>query len=255
MKIQTKWTHMPLGLVAASALLAGCVSQGALQTVEQERDAARTEQQKLATELRTVKAESAQREAELQKDRDRILRHMSKSEQQKRELFYEAEQAKLDVARTQELYKGLQERFSDELATKQVEVKLMESGVTVHLAEDILFPSGSADLSGSGKKVIARVTNELKDTPLQTIVAGFTDNLPIKGSLALKYPTNWELAGARAASVVRVMHEEGLSKEQLIAVSFGENNPVSGNDTPEGRAKNRRIEIRLRPVIVAEGAQ
>lgn len=51
------------------------------------------------------------------------------------------------------------------------------------------------------------------------------------------------------------MHESGLSREQLISVSFGENNPVSSNDTPEGRAKNRRIEIRLRPAVVVEAQQ
>lgn len=244
-----------VAILATSVALGGCVSQSTYQLVEQERDAERAQREKLERELSATKSESVQREAELEKDRERILRHMSKSEQQKRELFYEAQQAKTDMSKAQELYQSLQNQFSDELAMKQVEVKLMESGVTVNLPEEILFPSGSADLSTQGKDVIAKVTNELKDTPLQTIVAGYTDNIPIKGNLALKYPTNWELAGARASSVVRLMHESGLPQEQLIAVSFGENNPVSSNETPEGRAMNRRIEIRLRPVVAAAEEQ
>ena len=59
-----------------------------------------------------------------------------------------------------------------------------------------------------------------------------------------------ELAGARAASVVRLLEQEGVPSEQLLAISFGENSPVASNDTPESRSKNRRIEIVLRPVAV-----
>ena len=79
-------------------------------------------------------------------------------------------------------------------------------------------------------------------------MAGFTDNIPIRGSLTKKFPTNWELAGARAASVVRLLEKEGVDKLKLTAVSYGENQPVASNDTPEGRSQNRRIEIRMRPV-------
>ena len=67
--------------------------------------------------------------------------------------------------------------------------------------------------------------------------------------LAQRYPTNWELAAARATSVVRVMEAEGIPAEQLVAISFGETHSVASNDTEEGRAQNRRIEVRLRPVI------
>ena len=77
---------------------------------------------------------------------------------------------------------------------------------------------------------------------------GFTDNVPIRGNLAKRYPTNWELAGARAASVVRLLESTGIDSTKLIASSYGDNFPVASNDTEEGRAQNRRIEIRLRPL-------
>ena len=101
-----------------------------------------------------------------------------------------------------------------------------------------------------GKEVLTRAAAELKASPYQTVVAGFTDDIPISEGLKSKYPTNWELAGARAASVVRLLEQEGVPSEQLLAISFGQNSPVESNVTPEGRAKNRRIEIILRPIAV-----
>ena len=93
---------------------------------------------------------------------------------------------------------------------------------------------------------------ELTGIPYQVIVGGFTDNAPVSARLAEIYPTNWELAGARAASVVRVLEEAGIAKERLRALSLADNLPVASDDTPEGRAQNRRIAIRLRPVVPGE---
>jgi chemotaxis protein MotB len=73
--------------------------------------------------------------------------------------------------------------------------------------------------------------------------------VPVGPKLAERYPSNWELAGARAASVVRVMQEAGVPATQLVAVSRGETEPVASNDTEEGRAQNRRIDVRIRPVV------
>jgi len=152
------------------------------------------------------------------------------------------------MKKTDKLYDDLVKELSSELDAKSIKIKEMKDGVNVNLAEDILFSSGSATLNDSGKKVITKVSQKLKDIPHQVIVAGFTDNVPIRGKLTQKFPTNWELAGARAASVVRLLEQEGVDRKKLTAVSFGENEPVESNDTPEGRAQNRRIEIRMRPV-------
>ena len=84
------------------------------------------------------------------------------------------------------------------------------------------------------------------------MVIGHTDDRPIGPALIKQYPTNWELAGARAASVVRLFDDSGLTAKRMLAVSVADSQPVASNKTAEGRAKNRRIEIRLRPVP-AEG--
>jgi len=152
------------------------------------------------------------------------------------------------MKKTDKLYDDLVKELSTELDAKTIKIKEMKDGVNVNLSEDILFSSGSASLNDSGKKVIIKVAEKLKNIPHQVIVAGFTDNIPIRGSLTKIFPTNWELAGARAASVVRLLEKQGVDNGKLTAVSYGENQPVESNDTAEGRSQNRRIEIRLRPV-------
>ncbi len=150
--------------------------------------------------------------------------------------------------RTDKLYKDLVGELKGELDAKQVKIKEMKDGIDVNLSEEILFPSGSAVLNQSGTQVIAKLADRLKDKEYQIMVAGFTDNVPISGRLVKVYPSNWELAGARAASVVRLLESSGINSTYLLATSFGENQPVSANTTAESRALNRRIEIRLRPL-------
>ena len=150
------------------------------------------------------------------------------------------------------LYAELVDDLENEIAGNQVTIDEMQSGIVVNLSEKVLFPSGSADVISSGRQLLMKVGEELKEIPYQVVVAGFTDNVPVGAKLADRYPTNWELAGARAAGVVRVLEDAGVSKVQLRAVSMGENMPIASNDTTAGRAKNRRIEIRMRPVVLED---
>lgn len=150
------------------------------------------------------------------------------------------------------LYEQLVNNLSSEMDRKEITIQQMQSGVVLNLPESVLFDSGSAQVKQSGSKVLNKVAKELQDVPYQTIVGGFTDNVPISKSLAKQFPTNWDLAAARATSVVRLLEENGVPGGRLVAVSLGENQPVASNDTPEGRAQNRRIEIRLRPVVIEE---
>ena len=152
------------------------------------------------------------------------------------------------MKRTHKLYDSLVGELKSELDSKQVKIKQMKDGIDVNMSEEILFPSGSAKLNKSGNEVIKKVSDRLKGKEFQILVAGFTDNIPIRGQLAKRFPTNWELAGARAASVVRLLIESGVSKDKLLAVSYADNQPVASNDSDEGRAQNRRIELRLRPL-------
>ena len=150
------------------------------------------------------------------------------------------------------LYEELVEDLKDEIHDNRVKINQMKSGVVINLTEKVLFPSGAVNLSDEGNQMLTEVGEDLREVPFQVLVVGFTDNVPVGSKLKKSYPTNWELAGARAALVVRMLEKAGVAKEQLRAVSMAENMPVASNETPEGRADNRRIEIRLRPVIIEE---
>ena len=146
-----------------------------------------------------------------------------------------------------------QQELADEVArwamAGAVKMLMLADGLHLVLPHDVLFSSGTTDLSADGRKLIVELVEELEQQPYQIAVLGFSDNVPVGPSLAARYPSNWELSGARAASVVRVMQAEGIPADQLIAVARGETGAIATNDTPEGRAANRRIDIRIRPVV------
>ena len=141
------------------------------------------------------------------------------------------------------------------IQTGEIEIELMKNGLNLRLDESVMFDSGSATLKPSGIKAINALVNELKSVPYQVVVTGNTDNVPIGPKVAERFPSNWALAAARAAAVVKLMEADGIPKRQLVAVSFGDTRPIATNDTPEGRAENRRIEVRLRPVVEEETAE
>jgi chemotaxis protein MotB len=148
--------------------------------------------------------------------------------------------------RTHDLYDDLVADLSNELAANEIKIEELKDGIKLNLSEKILFPSGSAKLSTTGEDVIKRVSEHVRVSAFKLEVSGYTDNVPIKSNLTKVYPTNWELAAARATSVVKVLESANIDRSRLMAVSFGENHPVAPNDTVEGRALNRRIEVRLR---------
>jgi chemotaxis protein MotB len=157
-----------------------------------------------------------------------------------------AQSAKVD--QLQSTYEGLVGDLEEEVAKGQIHISQLREGLQVGVSQDILFPSGSAALNAQGVGVLRTVAKRLVDTPYAISVEGHSDNLPITGPLKSRYPSNWELAGARAASVVRLFAESGVEGERLSAVSRADTQPVADNRTLEGRARNRRIEIRLRPL-------
>ena len=117
--------------------------------------------------------------------------------------------------------------------------------MVVSLGSDVLFPSGSAKLSAQGILTIKDVTAQLASIPNKSYqVEGHTDDVPISTAM---FPSNWELASARALSVVKTMVEAGMPRERVSAASFGQFHPVADNKTPEGKSANRRIEIVIVP--------
>jgi chemotaxis protein MotB len=129
-----------------------------------------------------------------------------------------------------------------------VDVEQQADGVKVTLAETLLFPTGIADISSGGKTVLDQLASRLKERPsLHVVIAGHTDNVPISAgsSLAAKYPTNWELSSARSINIIHHMVKDGLDMNRFESQAFSYTRPVASNDTAEGRAKNRRIEVFL----------
>jgi chemotaxis protein MotB len=109
----------------------------------------------------------------------------------------------------------------------------------------VLFDSGKTALKADGKDAIGKVAQVL--TTIEDrhfLVGGHTDNVPIKNA---KFPSNWELSTARAVEVTKLLIAGGMKPQVLGAAGYAEADPVASNDTPEGKAQNRRIEIVLEP--------
>ena len=149
------------------------------------------------------------------------------------------------VSRT---YEDLLNEMKGEIEQGQIAITELKGKLTVDVVDKILFDSGRAEVKPEGLDVLKRVVEILKTVTDKIIrVEGHTDNVPIAGTLAKRYPTNWELSAARAINITRYLEKEGLDPALLSAAAFGEYQPVADNETPEGRAKNRRIAIILLP--------
>jgi chemotaxis protein MotB len=169
---------------------------------------------------------------------------------QVKELSSKAEKAE-QLEKTTQTYQDLQKKLEREIQDGQIQLTEMKNRLTMTLVDKILFASGSADVSKDGKKVLDKVITILKDIKDKRIqVEGHTDNVRIYSAIKTKYPTNWELSTARATQVTRYLQEEGgIDPKYLSATGYSEYQPVAPNDTDEGKAKNRRIEIVLLPLL------
>ena len=157
-------------------------------------------------------------------------------------------ETQIQVKQQSDAFNQMQDAMKNELASKQVAIKELEGKLTLTMVESILFDSGKAVVKKEGIEALKKVAEVLNNTKGQDIiVAGYTDNVPIGGKLALKYPTNWELSCDRAISVLKILTANGVDPKMLCATGFGEFRPIAENDTAEGRAKNRRMEIILMP--------
>jgi len=245
------WTGLLFLFVLVT--LSGCVSKGNFEAMVQQRDDALAKYSNTEAERNALAAERdalATQRRDLMTEKNALNTQLEQTAAQKAQAEMEAEEARLEIARQEAVYQGLQQTFTKEQQQNQVKIEMMKSGIKVNLANDILFPSGSSTLNENGVDVLKRAAAELKKNTYQTLIAGYTDNVPISGKLQERYPSNWELAGARASSVVRLLEAEGVPGVQMLAISFGENSPLASNETPEGRSLNRRIEILLRPVAI-----
>ncbi|MCP5160372.1 MAG: flagellar motor protein MotD [Hahellaceae bacterium] len=141
--------------------------------------------------------------------------------------------------------KGLREmadqftsQFAGLISEGLVTVNENENWIEVSLTNSVLFKSGDVEPFDEAFPIIERMAHILKQHDNAVLVEGFTDNIPIRTS---RFPSNWELSSARSAAMVRMLAFEGVDPGRLAAIGYGEFQPVSTNDTLEGRRKNRRV--------------
>jgi chemotaxis protein MotB len=136
-------------------------------------------------------------------------------------------------------------QFHDMIASGQLRVRIVRGKMVVELPEGVLFDSGRADLREEGQSTLQQVAQVLAQIPnREFLVAGHTDNVPMRSR---RFPSNWELSAARGVVVARFLAENGMPANRIAAAGYADTQPVSANDTDEGRAQNRRIEIVLMP--------
>lgn len=158
---------------------------------------------------------------------------------------YDASQQK--NAQLQQQYQQLQQAMNSEISSKDLHIDRMRDAIKVSVNSELLFPSGGWDMPANAQQTIAKIAGVM--APYQTVkidVNGYTDNTPIGPRLAAQgVTTNLILSQKRADTVMQYMISQGVKPDLVSAHGFGEANPVAANDTPEGKAKNRRVELTI----------
>ena len=212
-------------------LLSACVSKtkyvdlkNDLTTTQKQVDAKNQEIRKLEEKRMELMGQIAEKEKQL-KEKNEVIDEMASTR------------------------KSIEENLKDQIASKQVRLETLEGKLKITFIDKILFNSGSAQINQAGQKSLLSLASVLNQEPDQMIVIeGHTDNVGVGKSLQSIYPTNWELSTARATAVVRFLQDKAeIKPERLSAVGYSYYKPIANNDTEDGRAQNRRIEIILVP--------
>jgi chemotaxis protein MotB len=144
-------------------------------------------------------------------------------------------------------YQQLNQTMSNEINSKQMHIDRLQNAIKVTVNDDLIFPSGEWEMPAQARQTIGKMTPIL--APMQQtkiVVNGYTDNVPIGPGLKRQgVTTNQILSQKRADNVMQFMISQGVNTSLVSAQGFGEADPVASNDTPEGRAQNRRVELTL----------
>jgi chemotaxis protein MotB len=210
-------------------------------------DGARTEASAATARLgeeRSARTELTQRLEKMEAEKADLLALRN-------ELSLQVRSKQEEIAKLQGTYQELEQKMQEEI--KKGDIRLSQSGgrIKVDLVDKILFDVGDSSITARGGEVLSRVGAILagvQDKKIQ--VSGHTDDSPISDKLKEKYPSNWNLAAARAINVVRYLEEKAkVPGRALVVAAYGPWEPISSNRNPSGRARNRRIEIVLTPAL------
>jgi chemotaxis protein MotB len=224
-------------VLSALLVASGCVSAGKYKDLEDSNT-------KTEAALAACENEKADLEKRLGITSSQKTQLEGSVENMKRALS-ELEARKAETEKRLAEFRELTAKFKDLVDAGKLSIKVRNGRMMLALSSDILFASGSAQLSAAGAASIKEVTELLKGLNNRNFqIEGHTDNVPIKTK---QFPSNWELASARAGSVLATMLAAGFPPERASLASYGKYDPVSDNSTPEARAENRRIAIVIVP--------
>lgn len=153
-----------------------------------------------------------------------------------------AERLRRQQESMQSLVSNLNQVMAPLVTSGQVSVNQTARGVVLEIKASALFDQGDAALHSSSLPTLSEVAKILGGGEQAIEIEGHTDDVPIKNQ---RFPSNWELSSARASSVARLFIEHGVAQSRLTVVGSAANHPVAPNNTPEGRARNRRITVTL----------
>ncbi len=139
------------------------------------------------------------------------------------------------------LSEELNKLIIDNNYSNSIHLEETERGITIHILDDILFPPGKAVINESSKLVLKRLAKVLVTIPNDIRIEGHTDNVPI---FTERYPSNWHLSVDRALSTAYyLINQENILPDKVSIVGYAEYRPIAPNDSPELRAKNRRVDL------------
>ena len=148
-------------------------------------------------------------------------------------------------------YEALVSDLKNQIENQEVAIKTFKEEISVTFVDRILFEFGRAKITPGGRKILGKIGDTLKNVKGKQIrVVGHTDNVPISPGYHYKFPSNWELSAARAASVVNYLQNDlSLDPTNLEAVGRSFYEPIASNETSKGRAQNRRVNIIIAPKV------
>ncbi|WP_240033986.1 flagellar motor protein MotB [Planococcus salinus] len=130
--------------------------------------------------------------------------------------------------------------------SSKIQTEMTGKGLVLKITEGVLYASGSADITEGSRAVAKEISNLLvTDPPRKVFIEGHTDNVP---ATSAEFPSNWELSSARAINFMKILLEnDELDPKKFSATGYAEYHPVAPNDTAQGKAKNRRVEVLISP--------
>lgn len=228
-------------LKSDSAMMANRISQleKSLSDLKDQYNTLNGQNGNLQDKLSAVSSDADNKQKQLQSSRQQI------ADQQRR-----LQQLQALIDQQKQKAAELRKKMADALVgfnSNELTVSTKNGKVYVSLQENLLFPSGSAQVNDKGKQALGKLAAVLNVNPdIAVNIEGHTDSIPIRG----KFEDNWALSTARSTAIVRILvNDYKVDPVRVIASGHSQYDPVMPNATPDGRARNRRTEIILSPKL------